>query len=111
MLQLHRHAFVIVNFISISKIILSVIGQHFVMSSSLLLKDITVTRFRPIVRTMFFKSNISLSIVDDKYSFERVRNTLDSLIFSIESLEPPSFWYTLYDNSAYSFCESLRLED
>ena len=61
------------------------------MSSTLLSKDITVTRCRPIVHTNLFKSNNSPPVVDDKYSFTRARNTLDSLITSIESLEPPSF--------------------
>ena len=81
------------------------------MSSSLLPKDITVTGCQPIVRTNLLKSNNSLPGVDDKYSFTRGRNTLASLITSIESLEPLSFWYNLSDNGAGSFCELLRLED
>ena len=48
-----------------------VIGRHFVMSSLLLPKDITVTRCRPIVHTNVFKSTSSLPTVDDKYSFTR----------------------------------------
>ena len=75
------------------------VGQHFIMSSSLLPKDITETICRLIVRTHVFKSNSSLPVVGDKYSFTRARNALASLIVSIESLEPPSFWYNLSNNS------------
>ena len=81
------------------------------MNSSLLPKDIIVTGCRPIIRTHLFKSDISLPVVDDKYSFTRTRNVLPSLIMSIESLEPPSFWYNLSDNSKGSVCELLRLEE
>ena len=62
------------------------ISWHFIMSSSLLPKDINVTRCRPIVHTNLFKSNSSLPVVDDKYSFTRARNASASLITSIESL-------------------------
>ena len=81
------------------------------MSSSLLPKDITVTRYRPIVHTPLFKRNSSLPAVDDKYSFTIVRNAVASLITSIEILKPSLFWYHLSDNGSGSFCEWLRLED
>ena len=90
-LQLHRHAVVVVNFITTLKIILPLKWQHFVMNSSLSFKDDTVTKCRRFVRTKLRQSNIPLPIVDDKYSFTRARNALVSLITSIESLEPPSY--------------------
>ena len=58
-----------------------------------------------------FKSNISLPTVDDKHSFTRFRNELDLLITSIESLEPPSYWYSISDNGKGSLYELFRLED
>ena len=70
-----------------------------------------MTRCRPIVRTNLCKSSSSLPAVDDKYSFTRARNDLASLITSIKSLEPPSFWYSLSNNGTGSFCELLRLGD
>ena len=109
-IQLHHYAFVVVHFISILKRIISVIGQHFVLSGSILPKNITATRCRPIVCTNLFRSNISLPVVENKYSFTSVRNTLASLITSIESLEPPSCWYNLSDNGKVSLCELLRLK-
>ena len=81
------------------------------MSSSLLPKDITVTRCRPIVRTNLFKYNISLPVVDDTYSFTWVSTTLSSLITSIKKLELPSCWYNLSDNVKVSLYELLRLEE
>ena len=77
------------------------------MSSSSLLKDITVTRCQ---HTNLFKSNSSLRVVDDKYSFTRARNILASRITSIDSLDPQSYWYNLSDNGAGNFCALLRLE-
>ena len=70
-----------------------------------------MTRCRPIVRTNLFKSNISLPVVDDKCSFTRAHNALDSLISSIKILKPPSFWYNLLDNDKGRLCELLRLEE
>ena len=102
-LQLHRHAVVVVNFISTLKIIVLAIGRYFVISSSFLPKDRSVTRYRPIVHTNLFKSNSSLPVMDDKYSFTRAHYALASLITSIESLEPPSFWYNLSNTGAGSF--------
>ena len=92
-LSIHFHHYAFVVKISILKRIISVIGQHFVLSGSILPKNITATRCRPIVCTNLFRSNISLPVVDNKYSFTSVRNSLASLITSIESLEPPSCWY------------------
>ena len=108
-LQLHRHAVVVVNFVSIFKTIVLVIDRNFVMNSSLLLKDTIVTRCRPILH-IFFKSNSSLPVVDDKYSFTRDRNALASLITSMESLEPLLFCYNLSDNSAGIFADYLDLK-
>ena len=99
------------TFISTLKIIISVTGGHFVMNSSLLSKDITVTKCPPFTRTNLFKRNISLSTVDDKFSFTRARNALVSLITSIKSLEPPSYWYSISDNGTGSLCELFRLEE
>ena len=81
------------------------------MNSSLLSKDDTVRKCRRFVRTKLRQSNIPLPIVDDKYSFTRARNALVSLITSIESLEPPSYWYNIYYNSIGSLCELFRLEE
>ena len=112
-LQLHRHAVVAVNFVSIIKRIVSVTGGHFVMNSSLSSKYITVTKCPPLIHTNLFKRNIPLPIVDDKYSFTRARNTLALLITSIESLEPPSYWYNISNNGKGkgSLCALFRLED
>ena len=63
------------------------------------------------VRAKLRQSNIPLPIVDDKYSFTRARNALIPLITSIESLEPPSYWYTISDNSIGSLCELFKLEE
>ena len=49
--------------------------------------------------------------MDDKYSFTRARNALLVLITSIESLEPPSYWYNITENSIGSLCELFRLEE
>ena len=81
------------------------------MNSSLSSKYDTVTKYRRFVRTKLRQSNIPLPIVDDKYSFTRARNALVSLITSIESLEPPSHWYNISDNSIGSLCELFRLEE
>ena len=65
----------------------------------------------PVIHTNLLKRNISLPTVDDKYSFTRARNALALLITSIESLEPPSYWYNISDNSIGSLCELFRLEE
>ena len=80
------------------------------MNSALSSKDITVTKCPPVVHTYFFKRNISLPTVDDKYSCTKARNILALLITSIESLEPQSYWYNISDNGKGSLCESFRLE-
>ena len=80
------------------------------MSISLSSKDITVTKCPLVIHTNLFKRNISLPTVDDKYSFTRARNALVSLITSIESLKPPSYWYNISDNGIGSLCELFRLE-
>ena len=80
------------------------------MVSSLSSKYITVKKFPPVVRAIFFKSDSSLPAVDNKYSFTRTRNTLASLITLIESLEPSSYLYNLSDNGKGSLCELFRLE-
>ena len=49
--------------------------------------------------------------MDNKYSFTSVRNSLASLITSIESLEPPSYWYNISDNGIGSLCELFILEE
>ena len=49
--------------------------------------------------------------MDDKYSLTRARNALVTLITSIESLEPPSYWYNITENSIGSLCELFRLEE
>ena len=109
-LQFHRHAVPVVNFISTLKIIVSVIVGLFVMSSPLSSEDVTMTKSPTGIRTILFKRNSSLSTVGDKYSFTRARNALASLITSIQSLEPPSYWYNISDNSIGSLCELFRLE-
>ena len=81
------------------------------MNSSLSSKDDTVTKCPYFVRTKLRQSNIPLPIVDDKHSFTRARNALVSLITSIETLEPPSHWYKISDNSIGSLCELFRLEE
>ena len=81
------------------------------MSSSLSSKDDTVAKCRRFVRTKLRQSNVTLLIVDDKYSFTRACNALVALISSIESLEPPSYWYTISDNGIGSLCELFRLEE
>ena len=81
------------------------------MSSSLSSKDDTVTKCRRFVRTKLHQSNITLPIVDDKYSFTRTRNALVSLITLIESLEPQSYWYNISNNGIGSLYELFRLEE
>ena len=81
------------------------------MSSSLLSKGDTVTKCRRFVRTKLRQSNVTLPIVDDKYSFTRARSALVELISSIESLEPSSYWYNISDNGIGSLCELFRLEE
>ena len=78
------------------KRIVLVTGAYFIMTSSLLSKDMTVTKCPPVIRTNLFKNDSSLPPVDDTNSFTRARNVLASLITSIESLEPPSYWYANY---------------
>ena len=80
------------------------------MSSSLSSKDDTVTKCRRFVRTKLRQSKVTLPIVDDKYYFTRARNALVALITSIESLEPPSYWYNISDNGIGNLCELFRLE-
>ena len=81
------------------------------MNNSISYQDDTVKKSPYFVRTKLRQSNITLSIVDDKYSFTRARNALVALITSIESLEPPSYWYNISDNGIGSFCELYRLEE
>ena len=99
------------TFISIFKRMLLVIGRHCIMNSSLSSKDIYVTRSWPIIRTNLFKSNSSLPVVDGEYSLRRTRHALASLITSIESLEPPSYWYNLLNNGKgrYANCSDLKI--
>ena len=99
------------TFTSTLKRILHLKCRHFVMNSSLLSKDDTVTKCRRFVRTKLRQSNITLPIVDDKYSFTRTRNALVALITSIQSLEPPSYWYNITENSIGSVCKLFRLEE
>ena len=80
------------------------------MISSLSSEDITATKSPTGIRTNLFKRNSALSTVGDKHSFTRARNALASLITSIQSLEPPSYWYNISDNSIGSLCELFRLE-
>ena len=70
-----------------------------------------VTKFPPVIHTNLTKRNISLLTVDDKYLFIRARKVLVLLITSVESLEPPSYWYNISDNGKGSLCELFRLED
>ena len=98
------------TFISTFKIILSATGGHYVMNSSLLSKDVTVTKLPPFIRTNLFQRIISLPTVDDKYSFTRARNDFVSLITLIESLEPISYWYSISNKGIGSLCELFRLE-
>ena len=81
------------------------------MNSSLLSKDVSVTKSPHFVDTNVFQSNISLPIVDDKYSFTRARNALVSLFTPIESLESPSYWYNITENGIGSLYELFRLEE
>ena len=81
------------------------------MSSSLLSKGDTVTKCRRFVRTKLRQSNVTLPIVDDKYSLTRARSALVELISSIESLGPSSYWYNISDNGIGSLCELFRLEE
>ena len=81
------------------------------MSSSILSRNVTVTKCPPIIRKNLFKSNSSLPVVDDKYMSTMICNSLVSLITSIERLEPPSYWYILLVNSKGSVSELLKLED
>ena len=80
------------------------------MNNSLSYQDDTVKKSPYFVRTKLRQSNITLPIVDDKYSFTRARNALVALITPIESLEPPSYWYIISDNGIGSLCELFRLE-
>ena len=81
------------------------------MNSSLSSKDATVTKSPNFVRANLFHRDITLPTVDDKYSFTRAHNTLVLLITSIESLEPPLYWYNISNNSKGSLCELFRLEN
>ena len=62
----------------------------------------------PVMCTNLFKSNSSIHVVGDKYSFTRACNAMASLIASIKSLKPPSYWYDLSYNSKGSLCELFR---
>ena len=112
----YRYNFIVMplllfTFISTLKIILSMTGGHFVINSLLLSKHVTVTKCPLFTRTNLFKRNISLSTVDDKYSFTRARNALVSLITPMESLEPPSYWYSISYTGIGSLCDFFRLEE
>ena len=80
------------------------------MNGSLSSKNDTMTKCPHFVRTKLRQSNITLPIVDDKYSFTRARNALVSLITSTEILEPPSYRYDISNNGIGSLCELFRLE-
>ena len=81
------------------------------MNSSLSSQNDTVKKSPYFVRTKLRQSNIPLPIVDDEYSFTRARNGLVTLVTSIESLEPPSYWYNITEYSIGSLCELFRLEE
>ena len=81
------------------------------MTSSLSSNDNTVNNGPANLSSNFLKRNMSLSTVGDKYSFTRARNALTLLITSIESLEPTSYWYNVYDKGKGSLCELFRLEE
>ena len=81
------------------------------MNNSLSSQDDTLKKNPYFVRTKLRQSNIPLPIVGDKYSFARTHTALVALITSIESLEPPSYWYNITENSIGSLCELFRLEE
>jgi len=110
-LQLHRHAVVVVNFISTLIRFALVIAGPLIMTSSLLSKDNTVSNGPAILSSNLLKRNISLSTVGDNYSFTRAHNVLALLISSIDSLESPSYWYNISDNGMGSLCELFLLQD
>ena len=110
-LQLHRHAVVVVNFISTLKIILLVIAGLLIMTSSLSSKDSAVNNGPANLSSNFLKRNISLSTVGDKNSFTRARNALALLISSVDNLESPPYWYNISDNDMHSLCELFMLQD
>ena len=64
-----------------------------------------------ITHTNLLENSRSLPIVGGNYSFTRTRNDFASLIMSIESVYPHSYWYTLSDNGIGSLCELLRVEE
>ena len=70
---------------------------------SLYSKDDRVTKCRPITRTRLQDNSNSLPIVGDRYSTTRTRNAFASLIMSIETFDPPSYYGSL--------CKLLLLEE
>ena len=68
------------------------------MNNSLSCQDGTVKKSPYFVNTKLRQSNITLPIVDDNYSFTRARNVLVLLIYSIDRLESPSYWYKVSEN-------------
>ena len=52
----------------------------------------------------------SLHIVGDRYSSTTTQNVFTSLIMSIETFDPPSYWYNLSSNNDGSLCKLLLLE-
>ena len=68
------------------------------MTSSLSSKDNTMNNGPANLSSNLLKRNISLSTVGDNYSFTRARNALVLLIYSIDRLESPSYWYKVSEN-------------
>ena len=74
---------------------------------SLYSQNNTATKCRPITCTNLRESNFSLPIVDDSCSSTRTHNIFASQTVSIESDDPPSYWYNVSSNNEGSVCELL----
>ena len=70
---------------------------------SLYSKDARVIKWQLITHTSLQDKNISL--VGDRYSRTRIRNTFASLMMSIEASDSPSYWYDLSSNNEGRLCQ------
>ena len=87
------------------------IGRHSVIMQSLHSKNARVTKYRSITHTSSQYNNKSLPIVGGRYSRTRTRDTFASLIMSIETFDPPPYWYDLSSNNKRILCKLFLLEE
>ena len=84
---------------------------HFVLMQSLNSRDARVTKCPTVTHTSLQENNNSLPIVGDRCSSTRTRTAFVSLVMSIQSFDPVSYWYNLSSYNYRSLCKLLLFKE